>query len=121
MQELIHAHATQREGGVLPGLLVHLNLPEPTLQIHTREVSGAHHAFHFFPAYVAGDRRPFWYGRSSDESRYRTEATHLFFSRAQQHCTRATERVRKHRRPAFPGYAGAPCPPKVGQYDETFL
>ena len=46
MQELIHAHATHHEGGVLPGLLVHLNLPEPTLQIHTREVSGAHHAFH---------------------------------------------------------------------------
>ena len=48
MQELVHAHATHREGGVLPGLLVHLNLPEPTLQIHTREVSGTHHAFHGF-------------------------------------------------------------------------
>ena len=48
MQELVHAHAIHREGGVLPGLLVHLNLPEPTLQIHAREVSGAHHAFHGF-------------------------------------------------------------------------
>ena len=48
MQELVHAHATHREGGVLPGLLVHLNLPEPTLQIHTREVLGADHAFHGF-------------------------------------------------------------------------
>ena len=47
-QELIHAHATHREGGVLPRLLVHLNLPEPTLQVHAREVSGAHHAFHGF-------------------------------------------------------------------------
>ena len=48
MQELVHTHATHREGGVLPGLLVHLDLPEPTLQIHAREVSGAHHAFHGF-------------------------------------------------------------------------
>ena len=40
--------ATHREGGVLPGLLVHLNLPEPTLQINTREVSGTRHAFHGF-------------------------------------------------------------------------
>ena len=45
MQELL---ATHREGGVLPGLLLHLNLPEPTLQIHAREVSGTHHAFHGF-------------------------------------------------------------------------
>ena len=48
MQELIHAHATHHEGGVLPILLIHLNLPEPTLQIHAREVSGACHAFHGF-------------------------------------------------------------------------
>ena len=48
MQELVHAHATHREGGVLPGLLVHLNLPEPTLHIHTREVLRTHHAFRGF-------------------------------------------------------------------------
>ena len=48
MQKLVHTHVTHREGVVLPGLLVHLNLPEPTLQIHTREVSGTHHAFHGF-------------------------------------------------------------------------
>ena len=48
MQELIHAHATHREGGVLPRLLIHLDLPKPALQVHTREVSGAHHAFHGF-------------------------------------------------------------------------
>ena len=48
MQELVNAHATHRKGGVLPGLLVHLDLPEPTLQVHTRKVSGAHHALHSF-------------------------------------------------------------------------
>ena len=48
MQELVHTHATHCEGGVLPGLLVHLNLAEPTLQIHAREVSGAHHACNGF-------------------------------------------------------------------------
>ena len=47
-QELVHAHATHREGGVLPRLLINLNLPEPALQVHAREVSGAHHAFHGF-------------------------------------------------------------------------
>ena len=47
-QELVHAHATHCEGGVLPRLLIHLNLPEPTLQVHAREVLGAHHAFHGF-------------------------------------------------------------------------
>ena len=47
-QELVHAHATHREGGVLPRLLIHLKLPEPTLQVHAREVSGTHHAFHGF-------------------------------------------------------------------------
>ena len=47
-QELVHAHATHCEGGVLPRLLIHLNLPKPALQVHAREVSGAHHAFHGF-------------------------------------------------------------------------
>ena len=47
-QELIHAHATHHEGGVLPRLLIHLDLPKPALQVHAREVSGAHHAFHGF-------------------------------------------------------------------------
>ena len=45
-QELVHAHATHHEGSVLPRLLIHLNLPKPALQVHAREVSGAHHAFH---------------------------------------------------------------------------
>ena len=48
MQELVHAHATHREGGILPRLLIHLNSPEPALQIHGREVSVAHHTFHGF-------------------------------------------------------------------------
>ena len=47
-QELIHAHATHREGSVLPRLLIHLDLPKPALQVHAREVLGAHHAFHGF-------------------------------------------------------------------------
>ena len=47
-QELIHAHATHREGGVLPRLLIHLDLPKPALQVHAREVLGTHHAFHGF-------------------------------------------------------------------------
>ena len=45
-QKLVNAHAAHRKGGVLPGLLSHLNLPESTLQVHTRKVSGAHHALH---------------------------------------------------------------------------
>ena len=47
-QELVNAHATHCKGSVLPGLLVHLDLPEPTLQVHTRKVSGTHHALHGF-------------------------------------------------------------------------
>ena len=47
-QELVHAHATHREGSVLPRLLIHLNLLKPTFQVHAREVSGAYHAFHGF-------------------------------------------------------------------------
>ena len=45
-QKLVPAHAAYRKGDVLPGLLSHLDLPKPTLQVHTREVSGAHHALH---------------------------------------------------------------------------
>ena len=45
-QKLVHSHAAYRKGGVLPGLLSHLNLPEPTLQVHARKVSGTHHALH---------------------------------------------------------------------------
>ena len=37
-QELVHAHATHREGSVLPRPLIHLNLPKPTLQVHAGEV-----------------------------------------------------------------------------------
>ena len=47
-QELVNTHATHCKGGVLPGLLVNLDLPEPTLQVHTRKVSGPHHALHGF-------------------------------------------------------------------------
>ena len=47
-QELVHTHATHREGSVLPRLLIHLNLPKPAFQVHAREMSGAHHAFHGF-------------------------------------------------------------------------
>ena len=47
-QEVVHAHATHREGSVLPRLLIHLNLPKPAFQVHAREVSGTHHAFHGF-------------------------------------------------------------------------
>ena len=45
-QKLVDTHATHCKGGVLPGLLSHLDLPEPTLQVHTRKVSGAHHVLH---------------------------------------------------------------------------
>ena len=44
--KLVDTHATHRKGGILPGLLSHLDLTEPTLQVHTRKVSGTHHALH---------------------------------------------------------------------------
>ena len=46
VQKLVNAHAAHCKGSVLSGLLSHLNLPEPTLQVHTRKVSGTHHALH---------------------------------------------------------------------------
>ena len=46
MQKLVNAHATYRKGGILSGFLCHFDLPEPTLQVHTGEVSGTNHAFH---------------------------------------------------------------------------
>ena len=45
-QKLVDAHATHRKGGILSGLFGHLDLPKPTLQVHTRKVSGTHHALH---------------------------------------------------------------------------
>ena len=47
-QKLVNAHAAHRKGSVLPGLLSHFNLPEPTIQVHTRKLSGTHHALHGF-------------------------------------------------------------------------
>ena len=46
VQKLIHSHAAYHKGGVLPGLLSHLNLPEPTLQVHARKVLGTHDDLH---------------------------------------------------------------------------
>ena len=45
-RKLVHAHASYCKGSVLSGLFSHLNLPEPTLQVHAREVPGTNHAFH---------------------------------------------------------------------------
>ena len=42
-QELIHAHATHRKGGVLLGFLSHLDLPKTRFQIHCGEEPGTHH------------------------------------------------------------------------------
>ena len=46
--KLVDTHATHRKGSILPGLLGHLDLLEPTLQVHARKVLGAHHALHGF-------------------------------------------------------------------------
>ena len=45
-QKLIHSHATHREGGVLLGVLSHLDLPEARFQVHGREEPGAYHGLH---------------------------------------------------------------------------
>ena len=47
-QELVDTHASNGESRVLAGLLCHLNLPESTLEVHAREVVGAHHTLHGF-------------------------------------------------------------------------
>ena len=45
-QELIHSHATHRKGGVLLGVLGHLDLPKPRFQVHGGEELGAYHKLH---------------------------------------------------------------------------
>ena len=45
-QKLIHPHATHREGGVLLGVLSHLDLPEGRFQVHCREELGTYHGLH---------------------------------------------------------------------------
>ena len=46
VQELVNAHAENCEGSVLSGFFCHFSLPEPTFQVHAREVPGTNHAFH---------------------------------------------------------------------------
>ena len=58
-QELIHAHATHREGGVLPRLLIHLAKTRSSGPC--KRSVGCPPCFPWFPAYMAGDRHPFWY------------------------------------------------------------
>ena len=38
----MYTHAAYGEHRVLVGLLEHLNLPKPTLEVHDGEISGAH-------------------------------------------------------------------------------
>ena len=41
-EKLIHAHASHSECHVLAGLLGHLHLPKPALEVHGGEIPGAH-------------------------------------------------------------------------------
>ena len=45
-QKLIHPHTTDRKGGVLLGVLGHLDLPKTRFQVHGGEELGAYHGLH---------------------------------------------------------------------------
>ena len=92
-QELVHAHATHRKGDVLPRLLIHLNLPEPTLQVHAGEVSGTYDAFHGFLHMRQGIGVLFGPGVQAAKVDTEPKRPLPFSSQAQRHCTRATGRV----------------------------
>ena len=99
------------EGSILFGFFCHLDLPEPTLQVHTGELSGTNHALHGFLHVGQGVGILLGSGIQVMGSRCKTRAIHPSSSPAPWYYTMATGRVIWHCHPASLGCIDAPDPP----------